>query len=194
MIVQWHEMTANVLHGNEREQAPITSTSTGTVHREWTVFTSVGASNTRHAKAKKKAAERRATEREGRIRARVGTKLAIKDGQLMLECTGEDPGLAIAIGASEAAGPYTLEFRVQSRAAGEGEIFWTTDAGTILPRGGHIGFLVTHDGEWQTVSLRIAETKPLYALRLDPCAGVGQVRIQGLQLKDATGRTVRSWP
>ncbi|MDO8543376.1 MAG: arylsulfatase [Opitutaceae bacterium] len=194
MIAQWHDMTANVLHGNEREQAPITSTSPVKIHREWSVFTSLEASNARHLEGKKKGAGRRAANAEPRIRARIGTKLAVKDGQLVLECSGEDPGLALDIAAPAAAGPYTLEFRVQSRATGEGEIFWTTDAETLLPRGGHLAFPVKHDGEWHPVSLRIGETKPLFALRLDPCAGPGQVRIAGLQLKDVTGKTVRSWP
>lgn len=194
MIAQWHDMTANVLHGNEREVAPITSTSTEKLHREWSVSTGLEASNARHAEAKKKSTARRAAAPESRIRARVGTKLTTADGQLILECSGDDPGLAIDVAEPAAAGPYTLEFRLQSRASGEGEIFWTTDASTPLPRGGHATFAVKHDGDWQSIALKISETKPLVALRLDPCAGVGQVRIEGLQLKDAAGRVVRSWP
>ncbi len=199
MVAQWHEMTANVLHGNERERAPLTSTSTDKIHREWSVYSSVEASNERHADAKKNAKSRRAAaasarEPETRIRARAGTKLSTQDGQLVLDCTGQDPGLAIDVGAQNSMGPYTLEFRVQSRASGDGEIYWTTDADTLLPRGKHLAFPVKHDGEWQAVSLPIAEPKALYALRLDPCAGPGQVRIDILRLKDANGKVVRSWP
>jgi arylsulfatase A-like enzyme len=194
MIAQWHDMTANVLHANERERAPITSTSDEKIHREWTVFASLDASNARHTEAKKKAKERRAADKEPRIRARVGTKLTVADRQLVLECNGDDPGLAIDVAAPNAAGPFTLEFRLQSRATGEGEIFWTTDAETTLPRGKHLAFPVKHDGEWQTVALKLDETKPIHALRLDPCGGPGHVRIEGLQLKDAKGKMVRSWP
>lgn len=194
MVTQWHEMAANVLHAPERERAPITSTSTEKIHREWSVYTSLDASNARHAEAKKKSAARRATADAPRIRARAGTKLTTVGAELVLECTGDDPGLAIDLGATTGAGPYTLAFRVQSRASGEGEVFWTTDAGTPLPRGRRAAFTVKHDGEWQEISLPISETKPLFALRLDPCAGDGQVRIAGLVLRDRDGKTVRSWP
>ncbi len=194
MVAQWHEMADTVLHAPERERAPITSTTTEKVHREWSVYTSVAASNERHERGKKKAAARRAAGAEPRIRARIGTTMAVADGQLVLECNGEDPGLAIDVAAPASTGPYTLEFRVQSRAVGEGEIYWTTDAKTLLPRGRRLAFPVTHDGQWHAVSLPIAEVKPLHALRLDPCAGPGQVRIADLRLKDANGDIVRSWP
>lgn len=194
MIAHWHDMTANVLRANERERAPITSTSTAKVHREWSVFTAPDASNQRHVEGKKRTGARRGGVDAKGIRARAGTKMTVSDGQLVLDCTGEDPGLAIDVGALAAAGPYTLEFRVQSNASGEGEIFWTTDAATTLPRGRHLAFPVKHDGGWQAIAVPIAEAKPLHALRLDPCAGAGQVRIEGLRLKDASGKTVRSWP
>jgi hypothetical protein len=51
-----------------------------------------------------------------------------------------------------------------------------------------------HDGQWHTVILPIAETKKLHSLRLDPCAGPGEVRLEGVRLKDATGATIKSWP
>ena len=194
MVTQWHDMAANVLHVRDREAAPITSTSQEKVHREWSVYASADASNARHADAKRKARERRAASPEPKIRARAGTKMTIAGDQLVLECTGEDPGLAIDVAAPNAAGPFTLEFRVQSRAGGDGEVFWTTDAETLLPRGRHLAFSVKHDGEWQTVSLKLDETKPLHALRLDPCGAPGQVTLAGLQLRDAAGRVVRSWP
>lgn len=196
MIKQWHDMAEKVLEAPARERTPATAT-TAKVHREWTAFASPDASNARHQEAKE--ARKKATRRPGvadsRIRGRVGTKFVIQDGALLLDCVGDDPGLAIDhLPASVHGGPYTLEFRLQSRASGEGEIYWTTDAATTLPRGGHTAFAVRHDGEWQTLSLRIPETKPLYALRLDPCAGTGSVRIEGLRLRDVRGEVVQRWP
>jgi hypothetical protein len=128
------------------------------------------------------------------IRARVSTKLSIENDQLILQCEGNDSGLAFDKLPELPAGPYTLEFRLQSRAGGEGEIYWTTDARTPLPRGGHQTFQVKHDGHWQSVILKIAETRPLHALRLDPCSEPGRVVIERLQLKDSDKNVLKSWP
>ena len=92
------------------------------------------------------------------------------------------------------AGPTRWSFVLQSHASGDGDLYWTTDAKTTLPRGRHQSFQVNHDGQWHDVALKIPETKVLHAIRLDPCAGPGQVRIDGLRLKDASGTTLKSWP
>ena len=128
------------------------------------------------------------------IRARMDTQLAITNGQLVLTCTGNNPGLTFALAELKTAGPYTLVFRLQSKASGDGQIFWTTDPKTSLPKGEHQNFAVTHDGQWHDLTLNLAETKTLHSLRLDPCGGVGEVRIEGLRLKDAAGNTLKSWP
>jgi hypothetical protein len=83
---------------------------------------------------------------------------------------------------------------VQSKASGEGKFLWTTDAATILPKGKLQPFSVTHDGQWQEVTLTIAEAKTLFGMRLDPCAGEGEVRIESLQLKDVKGTVLKTWP
>jgi hypothetical protein len=53
---------------------------------------------------------------------------------------------------------------------------------------------VKHDGEWHEMTLRIEEAKTLHALRLDPCGGEGEVRIEGLVLKGADGKALAKWP
>ena len=196
MAKQWTDMAENVLHSPSKQYAPVAATAAAPRrHREWTDFSSLGASTARHDAAKnRKKAARNGSGGEG-VRARVGTKLSIQDGQLQLQCEGADPGLAFdALTTLPAAGPYTLEIRLQSHASGDGELYWTTDSKTPLPKGGHISFPVKHDGEWQTVILKIPESKALHGLRLDPCAGTGQAVIEDLQLKDATGETLKSWP
>ncbi|MFA6173900.1 MAG: arylsulfatase [Kiritimatiellales bacterium] len=192
MTKQWTDMAENVLHAPAKEYAPVAAAATEKKHREWTDYSSPDASTARHdaAKGKKKAAKKGASGNEG-IRARVGTKLNVIDGQLQLQCEGEDPGLVFNALPPMSAGPYTLEFRLQSTAGGNGEIYWTTDAETIPTKGGHLEFSVKHDGAWQTVTLQIPETKVLYSLRLDPCAGPGKVCLENLQIKDSTGKTVK---
>lgn len=185
METQWTDMAKNVLHSPAKEYAPVAPVaSLPNHHREWTDFTST-------APVKKKKPGRSTAG----VRARIGTKLKVQDGQFVLQCSGSDPGLAFdTLPSMPAAGPYTLEFRLKSQASGTGEIYWTTHEKTKLPRGGHLLFPVEHDGQWQTMTLTIPETRRLYALRFDPCAGAGEVRIEGLQLKDAAGNPVKSWP
>ena len=89
-----------------------------------------------------------------------------------------------------AEGPYTLTFRVQSRAAATANSFSTTDAETSLPRAGTDSFPVTHDGQWHDVTLTIAEPETLRSSARSSCAGKGEVRnrvvaTQGLEQHDA---------
>jgi arylsulfatase len=141
---------------------------------------------------------KRSTEAKGAAklpRARIGTMLAVEGRQLVLRCTGTDPGLAFdRLAQPLTGGPFTLTFRVQSRASGSGELFWTTDAQTTLPKGRRLEFPVAHDGQWHEVTLSIPERQSLHAFRLDPCAGAGEVRLEALQIADATGQSLLQWP
>lgn len=219
MSAQWTDMTQNVLRAPAREYAPVATTAkVPHRHREWSVFSGPKASSERQdvekqpQRTRKKndgtkndgagnsgtAAEEmrpgQATSGASGIRARIKTKLTVEGNQLVLQCEGNDPGLAFDRLPDLPAGPYTLEFRLQSRAAGEGEIYWTTDAKTGLPQGEHQKFAVKHDGQWQSISLRIPEAKSIFALRLDVCSAPGEARIENLQLKDASGKVLKSWP
>jgi arylsulfatase len=192
---QWHRMAAEVLEAPARERGPVAAVAaTPRRHREWSVFGEAQPGGGVAVASRQKAAGKRGDGAEG-VRARVGTKLRVEGGQWVLDCTGNDPGLAInALPPMSDAGPYTLDFRLQSRASGGGEVYWTTDATTVLPRGGHLEFPVRHDGQWQDVALSIPESRRLFALRIDPCAGPGEVRLERVRLKDAQGKVLKSWP
>jgi arylsulfatase A-like enzyme len=199
MAQQWHEMTENVLQAPARERAPVAATATVQRHPEWTDFTRPDPSSGRQSAGKERAKQaRRAGGGDGRSalpRARVGTKLTVEAAQWVLECHGDDPGLAFdRLPQVAEGGPYTLSVRLQSRASGSGELYWTTDAQTNLPQGQRLEFAVSHDGTWQDLELKIPENKPLHALRLDPCAGPGEVRIETLALKNAAGTVLYAWP
>jgi arylsulfatase len=187
MITQWNDMTENVLMAPQKEYAPVAEVFTGYENTRWAF--SPSPEDNKESKSKS------TTSKQKSIRARKGTKLNIIDGQLMLQCEGSDPGLAFnTLPFMGDVGPYTLEFGVISHAAGGGEIYWTTDAKTVLPKGGHLEFDVKHNGQWQNISLNIPEKKRLYALRLDPCASAGEARIEGLKLMDSSGKIIKSWP
>lgn len=218
MAKQWFDMAENVLHSPAKERGPVAVTpAVPRRHLEWTDYSSTEASSERHDAAKsankKKKAARRGAKAESvsepsakksaahasaakDMRARAGTKLTVQDGQLVLQSETDNDAASLAFDALPGlpAGPYTLEFREQSHASGDGKIFWTTDAKTQLPKGAQLPFAVKHDGQWQSVSVKIPETKAIHGLRFDPCSGAGEVRIEGLQLKDAAGKIIKSWP
>jgi len=136
----------------------------------------------------------RSTNQDKAIRARKDTKLTITEGQLILTSTGTDSGMTFDTSDVKVTGPYTLTFRAQCQASGEGEVFWTHDANTTLPKGQHQVFPVTHDGQWHDVFIKLNDAKVMHALRIDLCSGTGKVRIEGLRLNGASGKTLKQWP
>ncbi|MCB1279564.1 arylsulfatase [Prosthecobacter sp.] len=191
MVRQWHDMSEHVLMTKGKELAPVATEATPQTNREWTDYDKplMG------SEAKRKKGKGKAKSAAAELpRARKGTKLTVEGDQLVLTCTGDDPGLAFDKLVIEQPGPYTLEFKLQSKSSGSGELYWTTDTETTLPQGKHLGFDVKHDGEWHQHAIRIDELKTMHALRLDPCGGEGEARIGGLVLKAADGKELAKWP
>jgi arylsulfatase A-like enzyme len=187
MSKQWHDMSANVLLARGKELAPVAAEATPKLNPSWSRYNDTAPGKT---KAKKKSAKA-VTKLP---RARKDTKLTVEGNELILHSTGGDPGLAFEHLKLEQPGPYTLEFHLQSHSTGAGELFWTTDAETILPKGKHLDFEVKHDGEWYDMKLSIDESKTLHGLRLDPCGGEGEVKIEDLVLKAGDGKILAKWP
>lgn len=193
MVRQWHDMAANVLQVPAKENKPVATEATPQVNPQWTHFDATPGSG----KEKKKNKRKTAPEPEAKAappRARKGTQLKVTETALILQCSGEDPGLAFEKLPVASPGPYTLTFRIQSRSSGPAELYWTTDAETILPKGRHLDFVVQHDGEWHEITLHIDEPKILHALRLDPCGGDGEVTLEKLTLKGADEKVLAQWP
>jgi arylsulfatase A-like enzyme len=190
MVKQWHDMSANALKASARENKPVATEATPHTNREWTRYDLP----LNAGEPKRKKAKARADAATALPRARKDTKLTVEGPRFIVHCTGTDPGLAFEKLSINSPGPYTLEFRLQSKSSGSGELYWTTDAATTLPKGKHLGFEVTHDGQWHDHKLRIEETGTLHAFRLDPCGGEGVVLIEGLVLKAGDGKVLAHWP
>lgn len=198
MAATWHDMAEHVLMAPAKERQPVAAAPTGKRHREWTVFGDPAASSERHSagKTQKKGKAKARGKTAALPRARVGTHLRVEAAELVLHCTGEDPGLAFdqVAGAADTVGPYQLVFSLKSDASGSGEVYFTTDAKTQLPKGQHQVFEVQHDGQWQHYELSLQTTETLHGIRLDPCGGPGVVRLRGLKLLDAKEQVLQSWP
>jgi arylsulfatase len=191
MSNQWHDMAANILVTKGKELTPVATSASPKLNPSWTQY-----DNTAPAKIKGKGKKKpsKAPPGETLPRARKDTKLTVEGPQLILTSTGADPGLAFEHLSIESPGPYLLKFRLQSHATGKGEVYWTHDAQTILPKGLHQVFQVTHDGEWHELSIKLDDTRLIHGLRLDPFAGPGSVRLEGLRLTDSNGKTLQQWP
>ncbi len=190
---QWHDMAANVLTTKGKELSPVATSDSPKLNPGWTQYNKTATAKTQ-AKSKSKKKPGKAPTVNALPRARKNTTLTVEGTQFILTSTGADPGLAFEQLSIKSPGPYLLKFRLQSHATGEGEIFWTHDAQTILPKGLHQVFQVTHDGQWHELSIKLDDPRLIHSLRLDPCAGPGSVRLEGLRLTDSTGKTLEQWP
>jgi hypothetical protein len=191
MSNQWHDMAANILVTKGKELTPVATSASPKLNPSWTQY---DRSAPAKIKGKSKKKPSKAPPGESLPRARKDTKLTVEGPQLILTSTGADPGLAFEHLSIESPGPYLLKFRLQSHATGKGEVYWTHDAQTILPKGLHQVFQVTHDGEWHELSIKLDDTRLIHGLRLDPFAGPGSVRLEGLRLTDSNGKTLQQWP
>ncbi len=179
MVDQWTRMTRDVLHAQPKDYAPITPAKPEHRHPQWTNFDSL-APNQRNSKP---------------IRARKNTKLSIVEGEVQLVFTGDDPGIAMDLRRNRLPlGPYRVTFRLSGGSVDGGELFFTTDAKTTLPRGTRIAFNVKADGNWQDVEIELPTSKSIQQLRLDVSKGAGKASIRELRLSDDSGRTLLSWP
>ena len=189
MVKQWTEMTRNVLHARPTAYAATVDAKLPHRHPEWTKFdteTPVAGVHNRPA--------RKRSPTHG-IRPRKNTKLTVVDGELRLEFSGDDPGIAMDLrGRDLPAGPYRLTFRLRGGTQGGGELFFTTDPKATLPKGKRIEFDVNSDAEWHDMEIRLPTEKRIYQLRLDVGEGVSKATISDLTLSDSAGKQVISWP
>lgn len=187
MVEKWTQMSRDILHAPERSYAPTGKAQPVHTNREWTKFDKEAPTG----KTKKRT---RAGAKQS-IRARKNTKLNITDGTLHLVFSGDDPGIAMDLRKKALMpGPYRLAFDLKGGSQGGGELFFTTDLETILPKGNRIPFEVVADGDWQKVDIGLKTDKAIQQLRLDVSEGSGEASIRQLRLTDDSGKVLLKWP
>ncbi len=187
MVEKWTQMSRDVLHAPERSYAPTGKAQPVHINREWTKFDKEAP--TGNTKKRKRAGAKQS------IRARKNTKLNITDGTLRLVFSGDDPGIAMDLRKkSLTPGPYRLAFDLKGGSQGAGELFFTTDLKTVLPKGNRIPFEVVADGDWQKVDIELKTDKAIQQLRLDVSEGSGEASIRQLRLTDDSGKVLFKWP
>ena len=190
MVQKWTDMSRSILHASSATYAPVTpatATNTKVVHsnREWTKFDAAPpVSRQRNRSGAKKP-----------IRARKNTELKVANGNLQLVFSGEDPGIAIDLRReSLPPGPYRVSFELNGGTTSGGELFFTTDQKTTLPKGKRIPFEVSANGKWQNIEIDLQTNKSIQQLRLDVSDGPGNASIRKFRLTDASGNKLRQWP
>ena len=187
MVKKWTQMSRDVLHAPERTYAPTGKAQPVHTNREWTKFDKEAPTG----KTKKRT---RAGAKQP-IRTRKNTKLEIEKGSLNLVFSGEDPGIAMDLRRNALVpGPYHLAFELKGGSKGGGELFFTTDPKTILPKGNRIPFEVVADGDWQKIDIQLKTGKAIQQLRLDVSEGSGEASIRQLRLTDDSGKVLLKWP
>jgi len=198
MIRTWTDMTRNVLYAQPKSYSPVKEASFPHLHHEWTTF---GDTPDEYVRRKRQATNpnpansNRASRSGQRIRARKNTQLQAVGNELQLRFTGDDPGIAMDLRNQQLpAGPYKLTFRLKGGSPNGGEVFFTTDAKTILPKGDHQTFTVKSDGQWHELSIELPTSKRIHQLRLDVCEAAGSATIADLTLSDNGETPLMSWP
>ena len=117
MSRRWAEMARSVLHAPKRQYSEVGAAKPQHLHPEWTNFSRGPDEQPNYRQPKPTAVATRKP-----IRARKDTKLKIEGSQLILQCNGNDSGIAIDRIQLDAksAGPYQLRFRVRSQATRHG--------------------------------------------------------------------------
>lgn len=199
MIATWHDMAENVLHASKNASSPVQPAGPPHRHREWTNFEAEDPKDYPRRKRNPASGDggsakpRRQT--MSRIRARKNTTLKMIDQQLHLQFSGEDPGIAMDLRNRKLMnGPYKLTFELIGGSRDAGEVFFTTNSTSILPKGNRITFPVSADGQPQQVSVNLSTSKTLHQLRIDVCDGRGSATISNLTLRNAKDETLIVWP
>lgn len=203
MIATWNKMTTEVLHSPAKAKTQIKPAVLPHRHPEWTNFE---ATTARDYKRPGKTSS--ATRKQGgagrlraanKIRARKNTTMEVVGNELRLQFTGDDPGIAMDMRRQPIPdGPFEVTFKLKSDAAlkerATGEIFYTTDGKTTLPKGSVVSFTIDSTDEWQVVRAKIDSKQRIYQLRIDVDDGPGKATIADLQLLGPNGRALISWP
>lgn len=188
MVKTWKDMSRDVLHSEKLADPKMKPAEIPRTNREWTKYSDSEEPPVYKPKRKPRPAG-------DFIRARKNTKMIRKDGVISLTFTGEDPGVAIDLRNEKQfpEGPYRVAFSLTTEAQTTGEIFYTSDRDTILPKGEIVSFPIDGSNSPQEVELILPAKKKIGQLRIDVSDGVGSAEIRDLRLLDAGGETLKKW-
>jgi arylsulfatase A-like enzyme len=200
MIKKWKEISRDVLKSTQLTNPKLKPAETPKANREWTVYSDAiempaNWMKKNRAKPNKRNPKRQASSARSSIRARKNTRLVRQLGKLDLTFTGDDPGIAMDLRGNDTlpTGPYQLTFDLKTSLSGSGEVFFTVDEKTTLPKGQRIEFNVALSQSAQRVQIKIDTPHRLRQLRIDVADGPGSAVIENLRLTDTNGKLIMDW-
>jgi arylsulfatase A-like enzyme len=113
-------------------------------------------------------------------------QLRREGGGLVIQSTGGDPWISTKNLPKGLKGPFRLEVRLSSQSRGEARVYFATQAAPTFARERSLPLTLAHSGQVESVSATLP-VATLSALRLDPSAAPGIVRLSRLVLIDAAG-------
>jgi len=122
------------------------------------------------------------------------TKLAKKDGMLILTSTGGDPHISARLPRAATAQDLVLHVTMASDSSGYGQVFWQEQGVNppfIADRSQRLD--VQHDGNMHNYSVPLPAKQPVLAVRIDPSRAAGKIKISDVSLKTADGTVIRQW-
>ena len=188
MIAKWKSMSRDVLRSERLADPKMKPAEDPKSNREWTVF-----SDSIEPPAFQQRKKKRTSSHD--IRTRKNTAMIRKSDSLELTFTGEDPGIAIDLRNHKdlPKGPYILSFELTTDWKGKGDVFYTTDKKTILPKGTHIEYDIEGTEAPQKIEIALKTEELIGQLRIDITDDIGSAKIEKLQLLDKGRKALLNW-
>lgn len=122
------------------------------------------------------------------------TELKQVGGKLVVTSTGEDPHLVANFKQPVPARDYVLTVTMESDSSGTGQVFWQEHS--VQPpfeADRSVSFEVNHDGQSHQYSIAFSTKEDLAAVRIDPSAASGTIKLSSVKVETKSGVLVGSW-
>ena len=121
-------------------------------------------------------------------------ELTVRDGELVVKSTGNDPHLSYQLPKRLKGGQLVLKMEFASSARGNAQLFWGEyGVAPAFFRDRSRTFPVTADGEPHEHAVEFEANGDVTAIRFDPLRGKGLVRVSSMKLQDAEGSVLYEW-
>lgn len=121
----------------------------------------------------------------------AGVGLAVKDDELIVSSTGDDPWITTE-DVPKAEGGFVLDMEVWAGQPGDLQVFAGWNGKSYVKGSGLISKISSAE-QWVPVSVTIPSGGKLSSLRIDPPGAAGETRLRNIRLQDSSGQTIKQW-
>ncbi len=121
-------------------------------------------------------------------------QLTVRNGELVIKATGNDPHLSYQLPNRLKAGRFVLKMTLASTARGNAQLFWGEyGVAPAFFRERSRTFMVSADGEPHEYTVEIEAERDLTTIRFDPSRGAGTVRVSSMKLQNDEDSVLYEW-